>query len=367
MTFRIPAEAKGKFQAALVAGLLFLSAATISTLLQAEPIPVSPTLEIQSHLVRKGSFVKVQNVSTGAGKGLEALITDQSGACVFVWSVEDNTTTEFAGKCSEAGETLSESPRDLRLNAPSAAAAYGGSLDLVAIADRKNGRIIIIENGKARAVQFALADGYATRVYSARGVVDLEFADKSLLFIADAENHTVYEADLSTLKLTPIAGDGANALDDFTASATEASLSSPVGLSLFKMNGGDKRLYITEADGRMLRLLVYEDDRLTIVAGNPRSKPDEFTQTVSPAMIASFKRPFRVSAATNGEACLLTDPSANRLYYYSIFYGYVYALQTVGVDAKERIYSAAFDMAGRLAFIGTDAGLYSYRIVKSVN
>jgi len=367
MTFRISKDAKGKFQSAPIVVLIFLSIVIISiySMSQAESIPEAPALEMQSHLARKGSFVKLQNISTVAGKGLEALVTDQNGACVFIWSAADNSTTEFAGKCGEAGETMSETPAELRLNAPSAAAAYGGSLDLAAIADRKNDRIIIIENGKARAVQFALTGEYATRIFSARGVVDLEFADKSTLFMADAQNHTVYEADLTTYKLKPTAGSGVTALDDFTASADNASRSSPAGISLYKMNGGDMRLYIAEADGRMLRLLVYEDARLTIVAGNPRSNPDDFVKTVSPAMLAVFRRPFRVSASSFGDACLITDPSANRLYYYSIFYGYVYALQTGGMDAKESAYSAAFDATGRVAFIGTNAGLYAYRIVKS--
>lgn len=126
------------------------------------------------------------------------------------------------------------------------------------------------------------------------------------VYIADASNHIIRKLNLSSGKLTAVAGTGSNGFSGDGGQATDAQLNNPLAVALDKNN----MLYVVDQSNNCVRKIDLSTGIITTVAG--RGGWWGFGGDGGPATSAYFNNPSDIAIDTANNL-YITDYSNNRI------------------------------------------------------
>jgi len=125
------------------------------------------------------------------------------------------------------------------------------------------------------------------------------------LYVTDRNTHRVFRIDSQSGAVTTVAGNREFGYRYDNVLATEASLSSPVGVALDR----EGNLYIVEQSNRRIRRVDIKSGQITTMAGSGKTG---FSGNGGPAIEASFNVPFDVVVDHNGNI-FIADTGNHRI------------------------------------------------------
>ncbi len=178
---------------------------------------------------------------------------------------------------------------------------------ILMISDDVQYRILGLEPTGALSVRLArgtIDPGSGRKVDLGRPVgVALDAGDN--LFLTDRNTHRVFRIDSQSGAVTTVAGNREFGYRYDEVAATEASLSSPVGVTLDR----EGNLYIVEQSSRRIRRVDARTGQITTVAGSGRTG---FSGDGGPATEAAFEVPFDVVVDRRGHL-FIADTGNHRI------------------------------------------------------
>ncbi len=283
------------------------------------------------------------------GKLPKLVLTNTQAHCIQIFDPDIDETYTIAGTCGTPGESLdTSSATDTLLKLPLAAIPI--SADSLLIADTGNKRLL-------------LASPSGVLDVSPSNLVQPEFSDLCCptsscqhIYATDMATARIYAIDPTQRTATPVAGTGKHRFSEQSASAMDTPLAKPVSLACTTIDPDKERIFVADADARIVRMLSIEDGRFTITAGDPFSNPlHTSNQPGTPAAFAQFARPFRVSILPRMEGLLITDPPAALIFQYSIWDGNTYFFEPPQAN-HARAYHVQFTPDGTFYAVSFDNG-----------
>ena len=182
---------------------------------------------------------------------------------------------------------------------------------------KSKGELLISDDVKFQVLQLESSGKLSLRV--ARGIIDpvsgrkidigrpvgLALDNKDNLYICDRNTHRVFKLDNKTGALTIVAGNRQFGYRYDDVKATEASLSTPVGIAI----DNEGHILIVEQSSRRIRRVHSQTGIITTIAGSGKTG---FSGDGGPAKKASLSSPFDVTI-DQGQDLYIADTGNNQI------------------------------------------------------
>jgi sugar lactone lactonase YvrE len=203
-----------------------------------------------------------------------------------------------AGVPDSAGDRLGERATETLLNAPRGVAI--SEAGVVYIADHENERLLAVaSSGRVDILVDGRGQAEGPRLQGPDGL----FLAGELLLIADPKGHRIWQLELTSGKLTPIAGTGLRGFSADSIDPLQADLDTPTGV----LRTPDERLCFSELFAHRVRC-IEPDGMLVTLAG------DGVAGSVGdggPARQARLRRPAGIAEADG--VLYIADSGNNRI------------------------------------------------------